>query len=132
MRLAFDVTSSMPKFDPHIVAKTTANRIAEPAFVDPVDVPNWKMADKENLRRATEEWIATHPEYYALIKKEAVKLVAAGRRFSIDLVTELVKYKHRLYSRLKLGNNMRPYLSRALAKDIPGYEKLVKFRETQW
>jgi len=136
--LIFEAVALKKEKMPKLVVETVKRHgeVVEVPFVIP-DPKRVKPAERNNpegedLRKKTAIWIVKNPEYWKMIRLRAEEFVAAGKHVSIHLIVEAVKYENALYSKLKMSNDLRPYISRALAAVIPGYEALVDFKETAW
>ncbi len=108
-----------------------------------VDPPQGVLPFRENnperkdLRLAAEEFLAKHPQVYALYLQFGRELLRTGRQFSINLLTERVRYEAFMTwapddRGFKINNNHRPYVARKLIEDHPVFAGYLRCRKTRY
>lgn len=102
-----------------------------PASIDHVMPNNPKC---ENLRRKTEKWLSENPRIYDLFRKYSLELLKKGRKFSISLITERIRWEcyFEYDTDFKISNDCRAYIARKLCEEIPELQAVFRFRKTRW
>jgi hypothetical protein len=109
------------------------SRIADPSNLLPFEENN--PHPKKDLRRAAEEFIASHPEVYELFRRFALQKLARGQRFGAKQLAERVRWEVSMSWEeddrgFRLNNNHTSYIARKLVEEIPELEDLMTFRRT--
>jgi hypothetical protein len=79
-------------------------------------------------------WIGNNEEIYKAFRRFAVEAVTQRRtRFSVYMIRERVRWYTNIETKgqFKISNNVTPYMSRLLAKDIPILDKIFAKKEVE-
>jgi len=78
-------------------------------------------------------WLRENPQIFPLYERFAEEIVRRGRRFSISLLTERIRWEMHMTwepdeDGFKISNNHRAYLARYLVARHPEYAKFILCR----
>lgn len=87
-----------------------------------VKAPDW--------REITDRWITNNPDVYNMFRRFAVEMYDLGRKFSINLLRERVRWECLKGdgTAVKFSNNMAPYIGRRLVGDDGRLHGYLTFR----
>lgn len=80
------------------------------------------------------EFIERNPEAWAHMKRRALELARAGRRFSIDQLTIEVRYGMELEGYtdgFRMSNALSPALARILRYELEGVQPYIEVRKSE-
>lgn len=98
------------------------------SLLDVLDGNRWELAYRT--------WREKHPEVFALYARFAREALARGRKFSVSLLTERIRWEsHMTWSPdqggFKINNSFRAYLARDLIADMPELVGVLEIRATR-
>jgi hypothetical protein len=78
----------------------------------------------------TRNWLRENPQIFPMYERFAEEIVRRGRRFSISLLTERIRWEAHMTWDLdddgfKISNNHRAYLARYLIARHPDYAQFI-------
>ena len=89
----------------------------------------------DSLANRAAAWMAKNPVAMAAFESLAWQMLSTGRRGSIAMMTEVVRWKVRFETTageaFKINNSYRAYIARDLIARHPGLKKLLATRQTK-
>jgi hypothetical protein len=98
-------------------------------FADTMDADGFGPVQNE-MDGLARNWLQENPQIFPLYERYAEEIVRRGRRFSISLLTERIRWEMHLNwepdeDGFKISNNHRAYLARYLIARHPDYAKFI-------
>ena len=130
-----DLWDRVAENDPEAKAKVRAildQPIVHKPF--PAEPAGKNNTNKEDLRKATAEWIDQNPKLYTLFKRFSKEMVDHNRKFGMKQLAERIRWETVLsgVGEYKIPNDYVAYIARRIADDVPGAKKLLRFTETRY
>jgi len=92
-----------------------------------------KRSDDENRQREADEWIENNPEMYKAFKDKAVALARQGKRFSMRLLSEEIRWffktKGQPGKTYKIKDGLTPYIGVRVCQAHPEVRKFIQTRK---